>query len=52
MPPRTFAILIASVIAAAALTIGLWTFAGLPLAALGVAALCAGLITGWRGRRR
>jgi hypothetical protein len=52
MPPRTFLILLASVIAAGGLTILLWTYAGLPLAALGVAALAAGLITGWRGSRR
>lgn len=52
MPPRTFAILIAAVIAAGGLTIFLWTYAGLPLAALGVAALAAGLVTGWRGSRR
>jgi hypothetical protein len=52
MPARTFAILLVSVIAAAGLTLLMWTYAGLPLAALGVAALCAGLITGWRGRRR
>ncbi len=52
MPPRTFAILILSVIAAAGITIAMWTIAGLPLAALGVAALCGGLIMGWRGRRQ
>jgi hypothetical protein len=51
MPPRVFAILILSVIAAAGLTIALWTVAGLPLAALGFAALIGGLVTGWRGRR-
>ena len=52
MPPRTFAILIAAVIAAAGLTIGLWAIAGLPLIALGTAALLGSLILGWRGLRR
>jgi EamA domain-containing membrane protein RarD len=52
MPPRTFAILIASVIAAAGITIGLWAVAGLPLIALGAAALFGSLILGWRGLRR
>ena len=52
MPPRTFALLIASVIAAAGVTIGLWTVAGLPLVALGTAALLGSLILGWRGLRR
>lgn len=52
MPPRVFAILILSVIAAAGATIALWAWAGLPLVALGFAALCASLILGWRGLRR
>ena len=52
MPPRTFAILVISVIAAAGVTIGLWAVAGLPLVALGTAALCGSLILGWRGLRR
>lgn len=52
MPPRTFALLIALVIAAAGVTIGLWAGAGLPLVALGSAALLGSLILGWRGLRR
>lgn len=52
MPPRTFALLILSVIAAAGATIGLWALADLPLIALGFAALCGSLILGWRGLRR
>jgi CHASE2 domain-containing sensor protein len=52
VPPRVFAILILSVIAAAGATIALWAWAGLPLVALGFAALCASLILGWRGLRR
>ena len=52
MPATTFAILILSVIAAAGLTIVMWTYAGIPLAALGFAALIGGLIFGWRGRRQ
>jgi hypothetical protein len=52
MPPATFAVLILSVIAAAGVTIVLWTVAGLPLIALGTAALLGSLILGWRGLRR
>jgi hypothetical protein len=52
MPPRTFALLIAFVIAAAGATIAVWTIAGLPLVALGTAALLGSLILGWRGLRR
>jgi hypothetical protein len=52
VPPRTFALLILSVIAAAGVTIGLWAVAGLPLVALGTAALMGSLIVGWRGLRR
>jgi hypothetical protein len=52
MPPLTFAILILCVIAAAGMTIALWTVAGLPLAVLGTAALLGSLILTWRGRRR
>lgn len=52
MPPRTLALLIASVIAAAGVTIALWTVAGLPLVALGTAAFFGSLILGWRGLRR
>lgn len=52
MPPHVFAILILSVIATAAATIAIWTVAGLPLVALGTAAVCASLILGWRGLRR
>ena len=44
MPPRVFAVLILSVIAAAGATIALWSLAGLPLAALGWAALAGALI--------
>jgi hypothetical protein len=52
MPPRTFALLIASVVAAAGATIALWTVAGLPLVALGTAALLGSLLLGWRGLGR
>ncbi len=52
MPPRTFALLLLSVIAAAGTTIAVWSLAGLPLVALGLAALCASLIIGSRGLRR
>ena len=52
MPPRTFALLIASVIAAAGVTIALWAVPDLPLIALGTAALFGSLILGWRGLRR
>ncbi len=52
MPAATFAILIASVIAAAGLTIWLAVWAGIPLAALGLAALAGSLILGWRRLRR
>ncbi len=52
MPPLTFAILILSVIAAAGVTLALWQVAGLPLVALGTAALLGSLILGWRGLRK
>ncbi len=52
MPPRTYAILILSVIAAAAVTLALAYAAGLPLVALGFAALAGSLVLGWRGRKR
>jgi EamA domain-containing membrane protein RarD len=52
MPPSTFFVLIATVVAFAGVTIAVWTLAGLPLVALGAAALCSGLILGWRGLRR
>ena len=52
MPPKTFIFLILSVIAAAGVTIALWAGAGLPLIALGSAALLGSLILGWRGFKR
>ena len=52
MPPKTFLLLILSVIAAAGVTIALWAGAGLPLIALGSAALLSSLILGWRGLKR
>ena len=52
MPPKTFLLLILSVIAAAGVTIALWAGAGLPLIALGSAALLGSLILGWRGVKR
>ena len=52
MPPKTFIFLILSVIAAAGVTIALWAGAGLPLIALGSAALLGSLILGWRGLKR
>ena len=52
MPPLAFAALIISVIAAAGVTIAIWSFAGLPLMALGVAALLGSLIQGYRGLKR
>ena len=52
MPTTTFVILILAVIAAAGITIALWAVAGLPLVALGMAALLGSLILGWRGLRR
>jgi hypothetical protein len=52
MPPKTFALLILSVIAAAGVTIALWAGAGLPLIALGSAALLGSLILGWKGFKR
>lgn len=52
MPPARFAALIAAVIAAAGVTIALWSVAGLPLVALGSAALLGALIVGFRGWRR
>ena len=52
MPPKTFLLLIFSVIAAAGATIALWAGAGLPLIALGSAALLGTLILGWRGLKR
>jgi EamA domain-containing membrane protein RarD len=52
MPPHVFATLILSVIAAAGVTIAVWTVAGLPLVALGLAALLGSLILGWRGLKK
>jgi hypothetical protein len=52
MSPKTFALLILSVIAAAGVTTALWAGAGLPLIALGTAALLGSLILGWRGFKR
>ena len=52
MPPKTFLVLILSVIAAAGITIALWAGAGLPLVALGSAALLGSLVLGWRGLKR
>jgi hypothetical protein len=52
MPPKTFALLILSVIAAAGVTIALWVGAGLPLIALGSAALLGSLLLGGRGHKR
>ncbi len=52
MPPKTFALLILSVIAAAGVTIALWAGADLPLIALGSAALLGSLVLGWRGFKR
>ena len=52
MPPKTFIFLILSVIAAAGVTIALWAGAGLPLIALGSAALLGSLVLGWRGDKR
>jgi hypothetical protein len=52
MPPKTFLLLILSVIVAAGITIALWAGAGLPLIALGSAALLGSLILGWKGFRR
>jgi hypothetical protein len=51
MPPKTFALLILSVVAAAGVTIALWAGAGLPLIALGSATLLGSLVLGWRGRK-
>ncbi len=48
MPPKTFALLILSVIVAAGGTIALATIAGVPLVAIGFAALCGSLILGFR----
>jgi hypothetical protein len=52
MPPKTFLLLLLSVIVAAGITVALWAGAGLPLIALGSAALLGSLILGWRGFRR
>lgn len=52
MPPKTFLLLMLSVIAAAGVTIALWAGVGLPLIALGSAALLGSLILGWRGLKR
>ena len=52
MPPKTFLLLILCVIAAAGVTIALWAGAGLPLVALGTAALLGSLVLGWRGFKR
>ena len=52
MPVRTYLALLFFVIAAAGVTIFLWAGAGLPLVALGTAALLASLILGWRGLKR
>ncbi|GGH47231.1 hypothetical protein GVY41_04085 [Frigidibacter albus] len=52
MPVHVFATMTLIVIAAAGATLAIWSLAGLPLAVLGVAALCASLILGWRGLRR
>ena len=52
MPPKTFLLLILCVIAAAGVTIAMWAGAGLPLIALGTAALLGGLVLGWRGFKR
>jgi hypothetical protein len=52
MPPKTFLLLILCVIAAAGVTIALWAGAGLPLIALGTAALLGSLVLGWRGFKR
>jgi hypothetical protein len=52
MLPMTYAALLIAVIAAAGVTIALATAAGLPLVALGFAALAGSLILGWRGWRR
>ena len=52
MPPKTFALLILTVIAAAGVTIALWVGEGLPLIALGSAALLGSLLLGWRGLKR
>jgi len=52
MPPKTFIVLILSVIAAAGVTIALWAGAGMPVIALGSAALLGSLILGWRGVKR
>lgn len=52
MPPKAFILLILSVILAAGVTIALWAGAGLPLVALGGAALLGSLVLGWRGHRR
>ncbi len=49
MPARTFALLIAFVILAAGATLALAFWAGLPLVAVGLAALAASL---WPGLRR
>jgi hypothetical protein len=52
MPPRTFALLIAAVIAAGGATIWLATWAQVPLAVLGILALVASLIIRLRRRDR
>jgi hypothetical protein len=52
MPPKTFLLLILSVIVAAGITIALWAGAGLPLIALGSAALLGSWVLGWKGFKR
>jgi hypothetical protein len=52
MPPRVFALLILTVIAASGVTIALWSVAGLPLVALGTGALLGTLaLSLWKTRR-